>query len=72
MSSLIPWSGSRGVFDPFSLDVWDPFAGFGNWVWDVGRWQEAAGDDTTAIARTNVDWRETANAHIFTAEIPGY
>lgn len=28
-------------------------------------------DDAAAVARTNVDWRETDKEHIFTAEIPG-
>ncbi|WOK91604.1 16.9 kDa class I heat shock protein 1 [Canna indica] len=70
MSSPIPWGGGRGVFDPFSQDVWDPLAGFGSLsAWDVGR--RDGGDGTTTLARTNVDWRETDNAHIFAAEIPG-
>ncbi|URE37848.1 hypothetical protein MUK42_03403 [Musa troglodytarum] len=38
-------------------------------MWDTGR--GGGGDDATALARTNVDWRETENSHIFTAEIPG-
>ncbi|RRT35110.1 hypothetical protein B296_00043562 [Ensete ventricosum] len=69
MSTLVPWGGGRGAYDPFALEAWDPFAGFGNWMWDTGR--RGVGDDTTALARTNVDWRETENSHIFTAEIPG-
>ncbi|XP_065012840.1 17.8 kDa class I heat shock protein-like [Musa acuminata AAA Group] len=51
--------GHRGtLFDPFSTDIldWDPFARL-----VLGR----------RPARTNVEWRETANAHIITADLPG-
>ncbi|XP_073009251.1 17.6 kDa class I heat shock protein-like [Typha latifolia] len=68
MSSLIPWIGGRGVFDPFTADLWDPFSGTSG-VWNTGR--STGSDDTTAIARTNVDWCETEKAHIITADLPG-
>ncbi|XP_010937051.1 17.6 kDa class I heat shock protein [Elaeis guineensis] len=70
MSSLIPWVGGRGVFDPFSVDLWDPWS-TGNWLWDTSGRRTAGSDETSALARTNVDWRETATAHIFTADLPG-
>lgn len=53
--STSPWYGG-------DYDVWDPFD------WRTGSpW----GDETTALAHTFVDWRETDTAHVFTAEIPG-
>ncbi|KAJ4761515.1 hypothetical protein LUZ62_026560 [Rhynchospora pubera] len=63
--SIIPWS--RGIFDPFSADLWDPFSQGSSSGGRRGRSE----DDATALARANVDWRETDKAHIITAEIPG-
>ncbi|KAJ3700542.1 hypothetical protein LUZ61_004247 [Rhynchospora tenuis] len=68
--SLIPWTG--GIFDPFSAGLWDPFSQgtSSSGLWDIGR-RRGSEDDATALARANVDWRETDKAHIITAEIPG-
>ncbi|XP_073011307.1 16.9 kDa class I heat shock protein 1-like [Typha latifolia] len=66
MSSLIPWVGGQGAIDPFAADLWDPLGG-SSLLWETGR----RGDDTSTLARTSVDWRETETAHIFTAELPG-
>ncbi|XP_078433651.1 18.1 kDa class I heat shock protein-like [Wolffia australiana] len=69
MASLIPWGGGGGgrrrSLDPFVSDVWDPYGRGSEWLTDTWR----GGDDT--IANTFVDWRETADAHIFRADIPG-
>ncbi|KAK2985026.1 hypothetical protein RJ640_015621 [Escallonia rubra] len=57
--SLIPsFFGGRqsDVFDPFSLDIWDPFFTSG---------------ETSAFMSTRVDWKETPEAHIFKADLPG-
>ncbi|URE12961.1 hypothetical protein MUK42_22452, partial [Musa troglodytarum] len=46
------------------------------WFWDTGRRAGGGGGGEststigTALARTNVDWQGTANAHIITANLP--
>ncbi|KAM7490788.1 hypothetical protein LguiA_033709 [Lonicera macranthoides] len=72
--ALIPSSffgGQRSnVFDPFSLDIWDPFQGFpfsSNTVANVPSFAR----ETSAIADTRIDWKETPEAHVFKADLPG-
>ncbi|XP_038891783.1 17.8 kDa class I heat shock protein-like [Benincasa hispida] len=70
--SLIPsFFGGRksNIFDPFSLDVWDPFDGFSfsNSLANV----PSSARETSAFANTRIDWKETPHAHIFTADLPG-
>ncbi|XP_024381741.1 17.4 kDa class I heat shock protein [Physcomitrium patens] len=60
--------GSRGngVFDPFEFgSVWDPFS-----APESGLSRKLAGD-AHAGANTRIDWRETPEAHIFKADLPG-
>ncbi|KAM7493660.1 hypothetical protein LguiB_028269 [Lonicera macranthoides] len=72
--ALIPSSffgGQRSnVFDPFSLDIWDPFQGFpfsSNTVANV----PSSARETSAIADTRIDWKETPETHVFKADLPG-
>ncbi|KAE8648013.1 17.3 kDa class I heat shock protein [Cucumis sativus] len=65
--SLIPsfFGGRRtNVFDPFSLDAWDPFQGF-------SFSNSLSNLPSSAFANTRIDWKETPQAHIFTADLPG-
>nr|GEX52973.1 hypothetical protein [Tanacetum cinerariifolium] len=62
--SIIPsfFTGRRSnVFDPFSLDLWDPFQGFPSSALtnlpDSSR-------ETAAIANTRIDWKETPEARV--------
>ncbi|CAH9088757.1 unnamed protein product [Cuscuta epithymum] len=70
--SLIPsiFGGRRSnVFDPFSLDIWDPFEGFplSNAVANSG----ATASETSAFVNARFDWKETPEAHVFKADVPG-
>ncbi|KAL3504614.1 hypothetical protein ACH5RR_034455 [Cinchona calisaya] len=72
MSSLGPWfGGGRRDFipfgSPFSSDIWDPFGYGGGLSCSRGD----LGDDVSALAHANVDWRETDNAHIFRVDLSG-
>ncbi|KAH1102052.1 hypothetical protein GLYMA_13G176000v4 [Glycine max] len=65
--SLIPsiFGGPRSnVFDPFSLDMWDPFKDFHVPTSSVSA-------ENSAFVNTRVDWKETQEAHVLKADIPG-
>ncbi|WOL13384.1 18.1 kDa class I heat shock protein-like [Canna indica] len=60
------------VFDPFSLDLWDPFEGF---PFDAFRSLTESRpnfvSDSSAFANTRIDWKETPEGHVFKADLPG-
>ncbi|KAL9676115.1 hypothetical protein QQ045_004328 [Rhodiola kirilowii] len=75
--SIIPsiFGGHRSnVFDPFSLDVWDPFEGFpiaSNFRALSNQLGSGISNETAAFAQAKIDWKETPEAHIIKADVPG-
>ncbi|KAK1298783.1 17.5 kDa class I heat shock protein [Acorus calamus] len=63
--SVIPhfFGGRRNnVFDHFSLDVFEPFDAFRSGTLSSER---------SALANTRIDWKETPEAQVFKADLPG-
>ncbi|EXB30484.1 hypothetical protein L484_006034 [Morus notabilis] len=74
--SLIPsfFGGRRSsAFDPFSLDVWDPFKDipFPNSLSSSGSSFPELSRENSAFVNTRIDWKETPEAHVFKADVPG-
>ncbi|CAJ1938450.1 unnamed protein product [Sphenostylis stenocarpa] len=71
--SLIPsfFGGRRSnVLDPFSLDVWDPFKDF-PFPNSLSASFPEFSQENSAFVSTRVDWKETPEAHVFQADLPG-
>ncbi|XP_009780157.1 17.8 kDa class I heat shock protein-like [Nicotiana sylvestris] len=70
--SLIPsfFDGRRSnIFDPFSLNIWDPFEGFpfSGTVANI----PTSTRETAAFASARIDWKETPESHVFKVDLPG-
>ncbi|GAB4851502.1 hypothetical protein Ancab_030903 [Ancistrocladus abbreviatus] len=72
--SLIPsiFGGRQSnIFDPFSISIWDPFDGFPFNTPTTNNNSLGIARDTSAFVNTRMDWKETPEAHIFKADLPG-
>uniref|UniRef100_A0A251VPP8 Putative HSP20-like chaperone n=1 Tax=Helianthus annuus TaxID=4232 RepID=A0A251VPP8_HELAN len=59
--SIVPslFGGRRSnIFDPFSLDIWDPFKDF-----PISS-SSGVSRETSALVNARVDWKETPEAHV--------
>ncbi|KAE8022807.1 hypothetical protein FH972_008576 [Carpinus fangiana] len=68
MSSIL----GGGRYDPFSLDGWDPLGDFhfkGNLAAAVPH--AVFPNETTSFVSVRMDWKETPEAHVMKAVLPG-
>ena len=60
---------TNNTFDPNSLvDMFDPFQDFP--FTSTSLYADLA-NETTAFVNTRIDWKESSEAHVFTADLPG-
>ncbi|KAJ8626637.1 hypothetical protein MRB53_019944 [Persea americana] len=68
--SIIPsfFGGRRSdlFYDPTSFDIWDPWHAADPW-----ELISPSRDQTSPLANVRIDWKETQEAHIIQAELPG-
>ncbi|PON70837.1 Small heat shock protein HSP [Parasponia andersonii] len=72
--SIVPISDNdqrTSLFDPFSLDLWDPFRDFPFSSSSLSRVFPGFNLGASSV-NSRVDWRESSNAHVLRASLPGF
>ena len=59
-------------FDPFSLDLWDPFSDFPLFSSSFSHVFPELNLGMRASVNSRVDWKESSNAHVLRASLPGF
>ncbi|KAF2311928.1 hypothetical protein GH714_027428 [Hevea brasiliensis] len=68
MAMVPSFFGTRSsIFDPFnSFDLWDPLKDF-----PFPSSSSILSRENSAFVNTRIDWKETPEAHVFKADLPG-
>ncbi|XP_021828829.1 18.5 kDa class I heat shock protein-like [Prunus avium] len=69
--SIIPSFRRGSIFDPLSLDAWDPFKDFPFPSSSSLSTFPEFSRENSAFLNTRIDWKETPEAHLFKADLPG-
>ncbi|ONI00066.1 hypothetical protein PRUPE_6G065900 [Prunus persica] len=69
--SIIPSFRRGSIFDPSSLDIWDPFKDFPFPSSSSLSTFPKFSRENSAFLNTRIDWKETPEAHLFKADLPG-